>query len=318
MISKSSQHLQLGRLKKDFEKYRGKYQAGWDQLRKDRIARQKKLGIIDASTELPPRPKNVPAWDSLSDKEKDTQELMMAAYAGMIDCVDQNLGRLVEQLKALKELDNTLILFLSDNGACPFQRTKPPTLEKQLMPYDPKSYWTYDRGWAHACNTPLREYKQNQHEGGIATPMIAHWPAVIKSNANSPQGMITGQPAHLVDIMATLLDVSQTKYPSEYQGRQLGPLRGYSLRPVFEGKVRDPHDYLFFSFRGKNNAIRIGNWKLVNKNNEAFELYNIATDRNELVNMADKQPERFKKMKSKLREISLELGATIKQKKNRN
>jgi arylsulfatase len=266
------------------------------------LARQKQLGLVDENLTLPPRPANVPAWDSLGAEQQNVQELMMAAYAGMVDNIDQNLGRLINKLKSLAAFDDTLILFLSDNGACPFQRTRPATREKMLLPYDPDSYWTYDRGWAHAGNTPFREYKQNQHEGGICTPMIAHWP-----NGIGKPGTITDQVGHLVDLMPTLLDLAKGEYPKTYQGRELGPLRGRSLRPLFQGDRREPHDYLFFSFRGKNNAIRQGNWKLVNKNNGRFELYDLSRDRNELQDLSQSQPQKYREMQQLMRQVFGEL-----------
>jgi len=134
---------------------------------------------------------------------------MMATFAGMIDRVDQNIGRVLKKLDSIGVRDNTLVMFLDDNGACPFQRSKANSIKENLMPWDPKSYWCYDHRWAHACNTPFREYKQSQHEGGITTPMIVNWPNGIKN-----KGTITNQTGHLVDIMATCLHVAQTSYPS--------------------------------------------------------------------------------------------------------
>lgn len=311
-IAHNAPHYPLHAKKEDFEKYGGKYHLGWDQLRKARFQKQKELQLFDGDFELPSRPENVPAWDSLSEEEKEVQEITMAAYAAMIDCVDQNMGRLVEHLKKLDEYENTIILFLSDNGACPFQRTKPPTLQQKLMPYNPESYWTYDRGWAHACNTPFREYKQNQHEGGICTPMIVHWPATISS-----QNKISRQTGHLVDIMATCLDVAQFEYPTEFKGKPVGPKRGLSLRPIFEGRKRESHEYLFFSFYGKNNALRVGDWKLVNKNREKFELYNLSEDRNELNNRIDTDVDKFRSLKEKFENITQEFGVSLEPKRTK-
>ncbi len=302
-VAYNAPHYPLQAPKEDVEKYRGRYRVGWDVIRQRRYERQKELKLLPRTFELPPRPDDVPAWDSLTDQQKDRQDLVMATYAGMIDHLDRCVGRLVQALDSLGVLDNTLILFLSDNGACPFQRTKPETLSKHLMPWQPESYWTYDKGWAHVCNTPFREYKRNQHEGGISTPLIAYWPKGIRN-----PGRVTNQVGHLVDIMATCLDLAGVEYPTTYHGQPVGPPRGLSLRPIFEGKQRPPHDYLFFTFYGEHNALRIGDWKLVNKNFRPWELYNMAEDRTELHNLADSQPERLEQMARQWKELADQFG----------
>lgn len=311
-LAYNAPHYPLHAKQSDVEKYLGKYLTGWDRLRTDRIARQKEMGLLPAETQLSPRPEVVPAWDDVPESERDHHDLMMAAYAGMIDCVDQNIGRLVEKLDELVIRDNTLILFLSDNGACPFQRSKKRTVEQNLRPWNPESYWTYDQRWAHACNTPFREYKQNQHEGGICTPLIVNWPAGVKQ-----QGHITDQAGHLVDIMATCLDVAETKYPTEFNGQPVGPPRGLSLKPILEGKTRQPHEMLFFSFYGKNNALRVGDWKLVNINFGEWELYNLAEDRSELNDLAEENPEKLQEMIDAWNKFSIQVGETKRKKSNR-
>ena len=308
-IAHNAPHYPLHVPQAEFEKYRGRYRDGWDRLRETRLARMKELGIVSAETELSPRPDDVPAWESLSDEEQDIQELMMAAYAGMIDRVDRNIGRLVTYLTDTERLDNTLILFLSDNGACPFQRTKKETRENVLMPYDSQSYWTYDKGWAHACNTPFREYKRNQHEGGISTPLIAHWPAGITQS-----GTITQQPGHLVDIMATCLDLGEAEYPEHIGNDRIPPFRGRSLSPILKGQRRDPHDAIFFTFYGTHNALRVGDYKLVNKDKGGWELYNIAEDRIEQHDLSRKQVDRFRKLEAEWNRLSREVGIQRKSK----
>ena len=208
------------------------------------------------------------------------------------------------------QLDNTLIIFLDDNGACPFQRSSQKSIDESLAPWDPESYWCYDHRWAHACNTPFREYKQNQHEGGITSPTIVHWPAGIKE-----PGTITRQPAHLVDIMATCLDVAGVEYPDEFAGKPIGALRGLSLSPILAGQTRAQHDAIFFSFYGKNNAIRVGDWKLVNINFGEFELYNLAEDRTELNNLAQANPEKLAELTKHWNRLSDEIGEKKRTKK---
>jgi arylsulfatase len=311
-IAYNAPHYPLQAPREDVEKYLGRYLDGWDKLRNKRFARQKKLGLFPDSTQLTPRPSDVPAWDSLSHEQQQHEDLMMATYAAMIDRVDQNVGRLVKKLDELKITDNTLIMFLSDNGACPFQRSKPNSVKQQLKPWDPASYWTYDKGWAHACNTPFREYKQNQHEGGIATPFIAHWPEKIRQ-----QGGLTTQSAHLVDIMATCLDVGQidtSAFGDDFAQRQ----RGLPLTPIFGGGLRKPHDQIFFSFYGKNNALRAGDWKLVNIDSHPFELYDLARDRTEMKNLAASQPEKLAELKQQFDLLAAEIGEPAKPEKQKS
>lgn len=307
-VAYNAPHYPLHAPREEVEKYRGTYMMGWDELRRTRHARMKELGIVDPSWPLSPRPDDVPAWDEMTDAQKDEQDLLMATYAGMIDRVDQNIGRLISHLQETDRYENTLFMFLSDNGACPFQRTEPQTLKNKLMPWDPDSYWTYDTRWAHACNTPLREYKQNQHEGGISTAFIAHWVKGIKE-----PGTITGQSAHLVDLMATGLDLADVEYPDSYNGKSIGQAQGLSLAPIFAGQQRQPHDALLFTFYGKNNALRSGDWKLVNMNDGPWELYNITEDRTESSDLSKSQAERFRQLQSRWQEMAKEVGVEKKQ-----
>ncbi len=310
-IAFNAPHYPLQAPEEDVRKYIGKYRGGWDQLRTDRFRRQLQMGVIDSTTKLSPRPDDVPAWDSLTPAEQEHQDLMMATYVAMIDRVDQNVGRLVKHLEETNQIDNTLIMLLSDNGACPFQRTKLRSVKEKLAPWDSKSYWTYDKRWAHACNTPFREYKQNQHEGGITTPFIAHWPTRIGSEI---QGKVTNQSAHIVDIMATCLDIASTKYPVIYKSEKVGPPRGVSLLPAFALEKLERVEPIFFSFYGKNNAIREGDWKIVNKNFEKFELYNLANDRSELNDVSESSPEKFKAMRKQLDRLFEKVGQPVRKK----
>ncbi|MCA9032568.1 MAG: arylsulfatase [Planctomycetaceae bacterium] len=302
-LAHNAPHYPLQAPQADVEKYLERYEMGWDQLREQRLARMKQLGIVSRDQTLSPRPEDVPAWDSLSPEQKKREVLMMATFAAMVDRVDQNLGRLVAELKVLDEFDNTLILFLSDNGACPFQRTKPDTVKNNLMPWDPNSYWTYDKGWAHACNTPFREYKQNQHEGGISTPLIAHWPQGI-----AKPGDITTQPGHLVDFMPTFLELAGGTYPETFADHPVGKARGLSLVPILKGEQRQQPDAIYFTFYGKNNALRAGEWKLVNKDNGPWELYRINEDRIEAENLIESEPKQAAKLTNLWDVLSKEIG----------
>ena len=211
----------------------------------------------------------------------------MEVFAAMVEVLDENVGRLVEKLKSMGVYDNTLILFCSDNGACPFERTR----GRGLAPWDPESYWTYDASWAHAGNTPFRLYKQNQHEGGISSPLVVHWPAGLKT----APGSYTSQPGHLIDFMATFLDVGNATYPKQIGTRVIDPLQGLSLNPIFRGEQRKPHDTLYFHF-GTDRALRQGDWKLVSAKRGRWELYNMDADRTELHDLAAEQPDRVKAM----------------------
>jgi arylsulfatase len=295
-IAFNAPHYPLQAWPEDIAKYKGKFMAGWDELRKQRHARQLKMGLLKPKWKLAPRDASVKAWDSLSDAQKRIEDLTMAVYAAMIDRVDQNIARLLVKLKALGVADNTLLLFLSDNGGCPFQRTKTPN----IPPGPANSYWTYHKGWAQVSNTPFRLYKQNQHEGGVSTPLIAHWPGVIKA------GTMTDQAGHLVDIMATLLDITGTKYPESVNGQKLRPLRGKSLLPIFQGKQREGHKEIFFEF-ARYKALRAGKWK-ISWQGGPWELYDLEADRTELNNLADKMPEKVAQLAKRHQAWLKELG----------
>lgn len=211
----------------------------------------------------------------------------MEVFAAMVDLVDQNVGRLVDFLKEQGVLDNTLILFCSDNGACPFERTR----GRYLDPWDAKSYWTYDASWAHVGNTPFRLYKQNQHEGGISSPLVVHWPEGLKTKS----GSVTRQPGHLIDFMATCIELAGATYPRRIDDRVIDPLQGKSLLPIFRGETRRPHETLYFHF-GTDRALRQGPWKLVSAKLGRWELYNLDEDRTELHDLSAQQPERVAAM----------------------
>ena len=304
-IAYNAPHYPLQAWPEDIEKYRGKFIKGWDQLRNERYERQLKAGLIKPEWKLSPRDAGVRAWDSLSKQEKKVEDLTMAVYAAMIDRVDQNIGKLCTKLKDMGVADNTLLLFLSDNGGCPFQRTK----TRHIPPGPANSYWTYHKGWAQLSNTPFRLYKQNQHEGGISTPLIAHWPGKIRA------GTKTDQAGHIVDIMATFLDITGTEYPKVFKNAQLRPLRGKSLVPVFEGKQREQHEEIFFEF-SRYKALRSGRWKIA-WHKGPWELYDMEADRTELNDLADKKPAKVKELAARYDAWLKELGGQQKRRKTK-
>lgn len=286
-VAYNAPHYPLHAPEADVKKYNGRFDEGWDIIRERRHAKQVATGLIPREWKLAPRPDHVPAWDSLDAKEREWEGDRMEAFAAMVDVMDQNIGRLVADLKQRGVFENTLFLFCSDNGACPFERTR----GRNLKPWDEKSYWTYDSSWAYAGNTPFRLYKQNQHEGGISSPMIAHWPAGMKTKP----GSITRQPGHLIDFMATFLDVGKADYPKQIADRKIDPLKGKSLLPILQGRQRQPHETLYFHF-GTDRALRQGPWKLVSAKLSKWELYNIDTDRTESNDLAARYPKRVEAM----------------------
>ena len=283
-VAFNAPHYPLQAPREDVAKYRGRYADGWDALRGRRLAKQKTLGLVDAQQTLSPRPDDVPAWESLDAKTRRLEELRMAVFAAMVDRMDRNIGRLVDWLERENRLDNTLIVFVSDNGACPFDRNH----HLNRMPWEPGSHWTYNKGWAHACNTPFREYKRNQHEGGISSPCIVHWP----NGAKTQPGGLTAEVGHLVDIMPTLLELANVDYPDRFGGAALKPLSGRSLVPVLRGKSLGARPPLFFDWANRHHAVRDGRWKLVAKDRGEWELYDVERDRTESNDLKDQFPER--------------------------
>ena len=292
-------------------KYKDRYKAGWDALRAERHARQKKMGVVKTKWELSPRAPEVPKWDDIPNKDWHIRR--MAVYAAMIDHLDQNIAKIVSKLKEKNQLDNTLIFFLADNGGCaegmagrnandgnPNTSTRPLNTrdgrevklgnDPAVMPGPDDTYQSYGPEWAHASNTPFRLYKHFVHEGGISSPLIVHWPKAVK-NKNT----FTDQPGHLIDIMATCVDVAGAKYPAEYKGEKITPLEGQSLLPIVEGKKRQGHQAIYWEHEG-NQAIRMDNWKLVRRDGTEWELYDIDNDRTELNNLSAKEPARVKAM----------------------
>jgi arylsulfatase len=289
----------------ELAKYRGKYNQGWDKLRERRFARQKASGLIPAEWKLPPRDADVPAWDSLSEAQQQQCAGRMSAYAAMIDRVDQNIGNLLAALKKHDAFDNTLILFLSDNGACAENSLLglgDPV--KDRAPETPLVRPSYGKAWANASATPYRLYKHFAHEGGSNTPFIAHWPAHIAAGREWFR-----EPAQVNDVMATLLDVTGATYPLDFNGHSILPIDGISLLPAFEGKRLDRKHPLFLEH--ENNAfVREGDWKLVGRNVSPpaglqpgrWELYHISTDGTELDNLAGKHPGRVAAMSAQWQE----------------
>lgn len=285
-LAHNAPHFPLHALPEDIAKYRGKYSEGWDVIRERRDRRLRELGIIDDTWRLSKRDPKVEAWNDLTPEQMTFLEPMMEVYAAMVDRLDQNIGRLVEHLRQRKQLDNTLILFLSDNGACPYQRLK----HGVRVPGPATSDIAYDARWANMCNTPLRLYKQYAHEGGSATPMIAHWPKGIRA-----KGELTKFTSHLVDIMPTVVELATAKYPKIFNGHAIHAMEGVSLVSAFQGARQRGKYPLYWDFNG-NHAVREGDWKLVAERGKDWELYNLAEDRSETQDLSPDKPGRVAKL----------------------
>ncbi len=318
-MAHTAAHWPMHAKEKDIAKYQGRYDGGYEPIRSARLAKLKKLGLLDERWSLPPPAED---WNNVEDKAWESR--CMEVYAAMVDCMDQGIGRFVDALKANGQYENTLIFFMQDNGACaegmgrnqPFvARAERPTLPpltkdylqpdmipkqtrdgypvrqgKGVMPGAADTYIGYGRGWANVSNTPFREYKHWEHEGGISTPLIAHWPKGISSNNE-----LRHEATHLIDLMATCVELAGVTYPAEHQGRKIQPLEGISLTASFKGEPLKRPGPLYWEHEG-NRAIRDGDWKLVSKHPGGWELYHLPTDRTEMNDLAAQEPDRVKAM----------------------
>ena len=303
-------HFPLHAPREEIAKYAQLYQQGWDRIRDARYAKMKGLDLLDDRWPLTPRseywnPKNNthgvnPPWDSLDADRRADLARRMAIFAGMVDRMDQNVGRVIENLRTHGELDNTLIFFLSDNGACaewdPFgfdERSGPKNILHKGEDLDkmggPESYLSYGSGWANAGNTPLRLYKHYAHEGGISTPLIVHWPAGMQR-----KGELDNRPGHISDIMATCVEIAGARYPTFFKNHAILPMEGNSLLPALRNESGHPRT-IFFEHEG-NRAVRAGQWKLVSLSGGQWELYDVEADRTELKDLADAHPDLVDKL----------------------
>ncbi len=322
----TSPHWPMHAREKDIAKYKGRYSKGWDTLRKERHQKMIEMGIVNDQWALSPRDPKALQWENLDNKDKTWFERRMEVYAAMIDNMDQGIGKIVATLKETNQFDNTLILFLADNGGCaeeygnrrnstaiPKEKLEPmkagelqtkmqPDKTRDgwkvrtghgVMPGPADTYMSYGLEWANSSNTPFREYKHWVHEGGISTPLIAHWPAKISRN-----GDLDSTPSHLIDLMATCVDISKANYPKTFhQNQNIKAMEGRSLLPAFAGNGnRIQREALYWEHEG-NRAVRAGNWKLVAKGRKgAWELYDLSRDRTELKNLSSAKPEKVKQM----------------------
>jgi arylsulfatase len=274
-------------------KYRGRYLKGWDVLRDQRYAKQLSLGLIDPKWPLAPRPPEVPTWESRAADRQQRFDEMMAVYAAMIERIDLAMGTLVDGLERRGVLDNTLILFLSDNGGN--AEGGPPGTTRGEGPIGgSQSYVLLGMDWATLANTPFRRYKHFTNEGGISTPLIAHWPAGIPAARG---GALEKQPVHLIDVMATAVDLTGASYPREFAGNAIEPMQGVSLRPAFRAEPLNRLEPIFWEHEG-NKAVRDGKWKLVLRHRQPWQLFDMDADRTEQHDLAQQQPELVARLES--------------------
>jgi arylsulfatase len=286
-------HFPLHAKPADIAKYRGKYRDGWDTLRERRFARQKELGLLPRDAKLSARDPIAQAWAEVPEAARDEWDLRMAVHAAMIDCMDQGIGRVLQAVKRLGAERNTLVLFLSDNGASAEFLDSWPNPARGHQPGSvtgtKESHRCLEVGWANAANTPFREHKMWVHEGGIATPLVLSWPAGIPT-----KGRVTPQVGHVIDLLPTCLEVAGASYPGALGGRELIPLAGRSLVPAFQGKLLKERT-LAWEHEG-NRAFRVGDWKLVAPFRGEWELYDLQADRTEGNNLAREQPGKVKEL----------------------
>lgn len=294
-VSYTAPHWPLHAYKNDYKTYIDMYSVGWDSIRLKRFKRQIEMGIVAEDWILSERNPEAPAWDSLSDAEKEEMKLRMAIYAAQIEVMDRGIGRIISELENEGELENTLIFFLQDNGACAEFITDG-SKDLAVLGSD-ESFESYRLPWANASNTPFRLFKHWTHEGGISTPLIIHWPEGVVNS-----GRLSDRPGHLIDIMATCIELAGTEYPSMYRGNEIHDLEGESLLQSIKN-VTDERESVMFWEHEANCAVRSGDWKLVLKASEEYpfdgqwELYNLVDDRTEMNDLTKSYPEKVKEMK---------------------
>lgn len=311
-------HFPLQALPDDIDRYRERYLVGWDAIRQRRYERLRELGIVNCELSRP-EPETIPdwnlpaekllaeigpgeapravPWNELSEQQTAFQATKMAIHAAMIDRMDREIGRVLDQLKAMGAYDNTVIFFLSDNGASAEQIIRGDRHDRAAPLGSAKSYLGLGPGWSTVANTPLRRHKSWVHEGGISTPLVVHWPKGI-----SARGQLRHHVGHVIDFVPTVIELAGGKASNKSNG-DAPPLAGTSLLPAITGDGPLPREFLYFSHIG-NRALRVGNWKLVSaKGDQGWELYDLGTDRAESVNLAAQQPERVRQMEARWAEL---------------
>ncbi|TCC99074.1 arylsulfatase [Pedobacter psychroterrae] len=325
-VAQNAPHWPLQALPEDIEKYKDTYKAGWDVIRKARYDRMLKSGLIDSvTTKISPRINDDLQWEDNPDKEWGARA--MAVHAAMIDRMDQGIGRMIAALKETGQLDNTLIVFLSDNGASPedcsrygkgFDRPGETRdgreivypVNKKVFPGPQTTFASIGQRWANVANTPYRFAKEQSYEGGVRTPMIAFWPKGITAK----KGSMTDHTGHVMDFMATFADLAGAKYPEVYKGNQIKPMQGLSFAPAFKGKKSIGHEYLFNEHYNAR-SVRSKEWKMVSLSSDtSWHLYRVKDDESELNDLAAQYPGKVKELHKKWQEWALQNHVLPKQK----
>ncbi|HEX8916062.1 MAG TPA: arylsulfatase [Humisphaera sp.] len=320
-------HFPVHAKPEDIAIYKDRYKVGWDAIRNERLERMRKMGIVDCDlSQLEPTVPNwnlkeealkkrvgpgevahAVAWDKLTDAEQQFQAAKMEVHAAMIHRMDIEIGRILDQIKQMGATENTLVFFMSDNGASAEQIIRAGGHDPAAPVGSAKTYLGIGPGWSSAANTPFRLHKSWNHEGGIATPLIVHWPAGIAA-----RGELRHDASHLIDLLPTVLEIVGGKMPAEVAGLKVPPLPGVSLAPAFakDGVVK--HDVLWWNHEG-NRAVRVGDWKLVADHDKPWELYDLKADRSETKNLAAKYPERVRELEKAWNDQAAALDALSRQ-----
>lgn len=319
-VAFTAPHWPLQALEPDIRKYENTYKKGWNAIREKRYQKMVQLGLIKPEqVKLSEFMTPDKSWERNADSLWDARA--MAVHAAMVDRLDQNIGKMIDALRKSGQLENTLIVFLSDNGASPEQPAKfgpgfdrsgttrdgrkiSFSVNKDVMPGPQTTHFGIGPEWANVSCTPFRYWKSKEHEGGITTPFIAYWPNKIKEH-----NKISSEPAHIIDLMATCTDIAGATYPTTFAGHNITPTPGKSLLPMWTGKLKKPlHDELFWEHNGAA-ALRQGNWKIVRVGaNAPWELYDLGKDRSEMQNHAAAYPEKMETMKRKWKELANQYG----------
>jgi arylsulfatase len=306
-LAYTAPHWPLHAKQVDIDKYAGKFMNGWDVLRQERYERMIEMGLIDKSWGLSERDAQVTPWEELDEDQQERMDLLMSIYAAQVDCLDQGIGEVLTQLESMGEKDNTIVMFLSDNGGS--EETGPfgqdfwgNFWDGEARPGSGDSYHSYGGSWANLSNTPFRYYKKRTHEGGVATPFIVSWPEQVKQ-----VGELIHQPGHIIDIMATICEVSGVDYPKTYNSNAIIPLPGKSFLPALKGEENDREDPIFWEHIG-NRAVREGDWKLVARKGEQWELFNLVTDRSEMNKLLESEADKAEHLLGLYQEWAADVG----------
>lgn len=304
-LAYNAPHYPLHALPEDIARYKGKYLDGWEEVRRKRFERMKENGVLTSLHRLsPPHPEVIP-WEEVENREE--MDLKMAIYAAQVESLDRNIGRVLQKLESMDAMENTLIMFLSDNGAC--AETSPlggVWRERTGELGSEDSYEAYGLCWANAGNTPFRKFKRYTAEGGILTPFIVHWPA-----GTGLKNEFVRQPFHIIDIMPTLCEIGGAEYPDEYQGRAIIPGEGISILPAIRGERTPTHDLLCWEHLGEKAALAEP-WKIVKGHqSDEWELYDLSRDPVELNNLASENPEKLEELIGLYQSWAERVGAPV-------